>query len=55
MRLFLTMTEAIVLTEALASSMLYMAFGIPKVIPRAERQSERKRRNPILVKEAEVA
>ena len=55
MRLFLSMTEAIVLSEALASSMLYMAFGIPKVITRAERQGERGSRRPASVKEAAVA
>ena len=55
MRLFISMTEAIVLSEALASSMLYMAFGIPKVIPRSERQGERRRRGQLPVKEAAVA
>lgn len=55
MRLFLSMTEAIVLSEALASSMLYMAFGIPKVVPRAGRQDGRGRRGPVSAKEAAVA
>jgi len=33
--LMLSMTESIVLSEALAGAMLYMAFGVPKVIARA--------------------
>ena len=33
--LLLSMTESIVLSETLAGGMLYMAFGIPKVINRA--------------------
>lgn len=37
--ILLTMKEAIVLSEALASSMLYMAFGIPKVVRREEKRS----------------
>jgi hypothetical protein len=36
--LVLDMRETIVLTEALSSSMLYMAFGIPKVVPRSARR-----------------
>ena len=39
MAILLSMKETIVLSEALSSSMLYMAFGIPKVIARAERNS----------------
>ena len=39
MAILLSMKESIVLSEALSSSMLYMAFGIPKVIARAERRS----------------
>jgi len=35
---FLSMTETIVLTEALASGMLYMAFGVPKVIVRSPQE-----------------
>ena len=54
-RLFLTMTEAIVLSEAMASSMLYMAFGIPKVIQRAERRDEHGKGREAPVKEAAVA
>ena len=34
--ILLTMKEVIVLSESLASSMFYMAFGIPKVIRRPE-------------------
>lgn len=34
MRLLLAMNEAIVLSEALAGGLLYMAFGIPKVVER---------------------
>ena len=34
----LSMKEAIVLSESLASAMLYMAFGIPKVIRREEKR-----------------
>lgn len=33
--LMLSMTESIVLSEVLAGAMLYMAFGVPKVIARA--------------------
>lgn len=39
MCILLEMKEVIVLSEALASSMLYMAFGIPKVIDRPEKRS----------------
>lgn len=39
MKILLSMNEAIVLSEALSSSMLYMAFGIPKVFPRSEKYS----------------
>jgi hypothetical protein len=39
MCILLSMKEAIVLSEALSSSMLYMAFGIPKVVNRSDRQS----------------
>ena len=55
MRLLLSMTEAIVLTEALASSMLYMAFGVPKVIPRSDKKSERKSQFQPPVKAVAVA
>lgn len=37
--ILLSMKEAIVLSESLASAMLYMAFGIPKVVRREERHS----------------
>ena len=55
MRVFLSMAEAIVLSESLASSMLYMAFGVPKVYPRCEKQPDagQQRRPPM--KEAAVA
>ena len=36
--ILLCMREMIVLSEALSSSMLYMAFGIPKVIQRSDAQ-----------------
>lgn len=39
MHILLSMKETIVLSEALSSSMLYMAFGIPKVLSRSERRS----------------
>ncbi|MBO5941038.1 MAG: hypothetical protein J6R18_07585 [Kiritimatiellae bacterium] len=39
--ILLCMTEMIVLSEALASSMLYMAFGVPKVIQRADAQARK--------------
>ena len=39
MHILLSMKETIVLSEALSSSMLYMAFGIPKVLSRPERRS----------------
>lgn len=39
MCILLSMKEAIVLSEALSSSMLYMAFGIPKVLARSDRRS----------------
>ena len=55
MKILLSMNESIVLSEALASSMLYMAFGIPKVYPRGERQTGRNVQNPIPPKKAEVA
>ena len=37
--ILLSMKEAIVLSEALSSSMLYMAFGIPKIVSRGDGQS----------------
>ena len=39
MHMLLSMKETIVLSEALSSSMLYMAFGIPKVLARSDRRS----------------
>ena len=36
--LMLSMAEAIVLTEALAGGMIYMAFGMPKVVARAQKE-----------------
>ena len=39
MHILLSMKETIVLSEALSSSMLYMAFGIPKIMSRPERKS----------------
>ena len=41
MCILLSMKEAIVLSEALSSSMLYMAFGIPKVLARSAKRSGR--------------
>ena len=38
--MLLSMPEAIVLSEILAAGMLYMAFGLPKVIPRAQKGVE---------------
>ena len=35
MGLLLSMKEALVLSEALGGAMLYMAFGMPKILPRA--------------------
>ena len=35
--ILLSMTESIVLSEALAGAMLYMAFGVPKVVSRASK------------------
>lgn len=55
MKILLSMNEAIVLSEALGASMLYMAFGIPKVIPRSERQGRSGRQKAVPVKEAAVA
>jgi len=37
MSILLSMPESIVLAESLAAGMLYMAFGIPKVIPRMQK------------------
>ena len=54
--ILLTMKEVIVLSESLASSMFYMAFGIPKVIRRPERDSAKGVVRESRVKEAkEVA
>ena len=39
MHILLSMKETIVLSEALSSSMLYMAFGIPKVLARSAKRS----------------
>jgi hypothetical protein len=39
MHMLLSMKETIVLSEALSSSMLYMAFGVPKVLARSDRRS----------------
>ncbi len=36
--LMLSMTEAIVLTDAFTGSMVYMAFGLPKVLARAPKE-----------------
>lgn len=41
--ILLSMTESIVLSEAMASSLVYMAFGIPKVYERAERSAAKAR------------
>ena len=37
--LMLSMAESIVLSEALAAGMLYMAFGMPKVIARVQKEA----------------
>ena len=40
MGVLIAMKEAMVLSESLASAMLYMAFGVPKVISREERADD---------------
>ncbi len=42
MAILLSMTEAVVLSEALASSMVYMAFGVPSVVERERRPQQGK-------------
>jgi hypothetical protein len=54
-KILLSMNEAIVLSEALGSSMLYMAFGIPKVFPRGEKRGRSGQQNPNPVKKVAVA
>ena len=44
--ILLSMSESIVLSEAMASSMVYMAFGIPKVFERAEKSGAKVLREP---------
>jgi hypothetical protein len=55
MRILISMNESIVLSEALGSAMLYMAFGIPKVIQRGDRRPAQDRRKSEPVKEVAVA
>ena len=55
MRILISMNESIILSEALGSSMLYMAFGVPKVIRRADRKAGQDRQKSPVVKEAAVA
>ena len=55
MKILISMSESIVLSEALAASMLYMAFGVPKVIRRNERRTADARRNDGSSGEAAVA
>ena len=55
MRILISMNESIVLSEALGASMLYMAFGVPKVIRRADRRSGQERQKSVPVKEVAVA
>ena len=51
MRILISMNESIVLSEALGASMLYMAFGIPKVIRRGDRGGAQDRQKASLSKE----
>jgi hypothetical protein len=41
MGVLLSMKEALVLSESLASGLLYMAFGVPKVLARASKEESR--------------
>ena len=55
MRILISMNESIVLSEALGASKLYMTFGVPKVIRRADRKSMSERQKSMSVKEVAVA
>ena len=55
MKILISMGESIVLSEALAASMLYMAFGVPKVIRHAGRHGIQERRKAGPSAEAAVA